>query len=655
MNAVQQLQQEMSKVATSPEEYQNMVLAMKKMDEFARQPNVQQLQEGGFVQKQEQEGVGAYVPPPKQTFDIPPEKEPVQMQTGGATPFDTPNPTKITPTTTTPTGQYTGQNVGDISAEMIETPKLPTGAVIEPAKTTVDSNQLIMSGQGQVAGQVAIPTALADTATAKGIDPTDARTMQEQQVQQQVKDITDATQAQQGTVTQPITPQTLDKSSVSEMQAAQGTATQMVNPVQRQIQAGELISGAANAQTASQYAEQIQEATATPTNKATVAGQLEGLMQQFEGGNTPPWAAGAMRNVTAEMARRGLGASSMAGQALVQAAMESALPIAQMDAQTQSQFEAQNLSNRQQRAMLAAQQRATFIGQEFDQAFQSRVANAAKISDVANMNFTAEQQVALENSRAAQTMNMANLSNKQAMVMAEASALANMDMANLNNRQQAGVQNAQNFLQMDMANLNNRQQTELFKSQQRIQSLFTDQAATNASRQFNATSQNQVDQFFSNLSSQTGQFNATQINSQEQFNAGQDNVVERFNAELNNQRDQFNAQNQMVIAQANAQWRRQVATEGTAALNRANEINAQSLLGISNQAYNNLWQYYGDTMEWAWTSAESERERIKDLTAAQINASAATDAAKIKGDYEASKSLGSLIIPTILQKIPFFK
>ena len=63
-----------------------------------------------------------------------------------------------------------------------------------------------------------------------------------------------------------------------------------------------------------------------------------------------------------------------------------------------------------------------------------------------------------------------------------------------------------------------------------------------------------------------------------------------------------------------------------------------------------LCWYYG----WAWTSAESERERVKDLTAAQINASAATDAAQIKGDYEASTSLGSLIIPTILSKIPFF-
>ena len=114
--------------------------------------------------------------------------------------------------------------------------------------------------------------------------------------------------------------------------------------------------------------------------------------------------------------------------------MESALPIAQADATTFAQFEAQNLSNRQARAMLAAQQRAQFIGQEFDQEFQARVQNAAKISDIANLNFTAEQQVQLENSRIANTMNLQNLSNNQALVMAEASALAQLDTANLNNK-----------------------------------------------------------------------------------------------------------------------------------------------------------------------------------------------------------------------------
>ena len=96
----------------------------------------------------------------------------------------------------------------------------------------------------------------------------------------------------------------------------------MNNPVQRQIQDGELISSVSNAETAAKFTEEIEAATATPTKQATVQGQLETLMQQFEGGATPAWAAGAMRAATATMAARGLGASSLAGQAIVQAAME---------------------------------------------------------------------------------------------------------------------------------------------------------------------------------------------------------------------------------------------------------------------------------------------------------------------------------------------
>ena len=196
---------------------------------------------------------------------------------------------------------------------------------------------------------------------------------------------------------------------------------------------------------------------------------------------------------------------------------------------------------------------------------------------------------------------------------------------------------------MDMANLSNRQQTDLFKGQQRVQSMLTDQAATNAARQFNATSQNQVDQFFANLAQQTNQFNATQMNAQAQFNAGQANTVERFNAEMNNQRDQFNAQNQLVIAQSNAQWRRQIATADTAAVNRANELNAQAVLDISKTAYDNLWQYYADTMEWAWTSAESELERVNDMAIAKLTADSNTDLLKFKEQAATSSGFATLI------------
>ena len=537
----------------------------------------------------------------------------------------------------------TGMNLTQVQEQMAKTPGLPTGATVVPTGTQLTAGQLVSPYSGQVAGSLALPTALAATEQAMMPMTGQAALMSPIEAAGAIGATVDQTQAAQLQQVAGITAAQQEGTSVANVEAAQGTGILMDNPVQRQIQDGELISGVANAQTAAAFNEEIQAATATPTKQATVQGQLETLMAQFEGGNTPAWAAGSMRNAMATLSARGLGASSLAGQAVIQAAMESALPIAQMDAQVTAQFEQQNLSNRQQRAILAAQQRAQFLGQEFDQAFQARVANAAKVSDVANMNFTAEQQVALENSRIANTMELNNLTNRQAMVMAEASALANMDMANLNNRQQAAVQNAQNFLQADLTNLSNQQQTELFKAQQRVQSLFTDQAALNAAQQFNATSQNQVDQFFASLQSNTAQFNAAQANAQAQFNAGQVNTIERFNAEINNQRDQFNAQNRLIIDQSNAQWRREIATADTAAVNRANELNAQALLGMSSSSYNNLWQFYADNMEWAWTSAENERARISQQAIAQLQADTQFDIAQFKADAESSAGFGNLI------------
>ena len=587
--------------------------------------------EGGLIKMQEGGTPIASIPPmyaPEGEYSL----------TGGPNPnLNTqPIPTQNIPETA---------NITDVTAQRLSSPALPTGAQIQGVGIQQEQGQFLPTNQGQVAGAVAVPTAMATTTMAEVPTATDANVMTPETASENVTNTLNTVQAAQ-TTQDPraqIVAAQQTKSTVGDLNAAQGNATVLTNPVQREIQAGELISPSANAEKAKAFTEQIEAATATPTDKATVAGQLGLLTANFDATNPPTWAAGAIRGVQAVMQQRGLGASSIAGQALVQAAMESALPIAQADARTVSTFEAQNLSNRQQRAMLAAQQRAQFIGQEFDQEFQARVQNSARIADIANRNFTAEQQIALENSRVANTVNLQNLSNSQALVMAEASALASLDSANLSARQQAAVQNAQNFLQQDMANLNNQQQVELFKAQQRVQSLFTDQAATNASRQFNASSQNQVDQFFANLATQSAQFNATQANAQSQYNAGQRNVLERFNAELNNQRDTFNAQNRLVIDQNNAQWRRQIATAETATTNRINELNANNLLGISNLAYNNLWQYYADTMEWAWTSAENELNRYADMAIANLNADTQSAVAKRGAETAAGSAVGSLI------------
>ena len=509
-------------------------------------------------------------------------------------------------------------------AEIEQFKKLDFADKNSPARQQfVDFQQNLMQSLGLVKGGDGVvvssrsPSGVARTTTAAAPDAVTSETVDAKTASGEVTTALADVDPVTGAVSDAakVTAATMDPTTtgVKDLTAAQGEAVVMTNPVQREIQDGELVSGAADATKAAAFTEQVQAATATPSEKATVQGQLSTLMADFEGGETPAWAAGAMRAANAAMAARGLGASSMAGQAVVQAAMESALPIAMADAQTTAGFEMQNLSNRQQRAMLAAQQRATFMGQEFDQAFQARVSNAAKISDVANMNFTAEQQVALENSRNANTVNLTNLTNKQAMVLAEASAISQLESQNLSNQQQAAVQNANSFLQVDMANMNNEQQTTMFKAQSVVQSLLTDQAAENAARQFNASSENQTKQFMANLNTQVTQFNAAQTNAISQFNAGEENALDKFNASMEEQRNQFNAQNGLVVAQANAQWRQNVDTLNTAAQNEANMINAATINTFTKSAVDQIWQRERDLMDYAFKGSEQEKDRMVNI------------------------------------------
>ena len=501
------------------------------------------------------------------------------------------------------------------------------------------------------AGQTTPIAPFAEAATAGTVEQaqmptaTDAATMTPTTVSSQVQQETDKLEAAKGTVSEDaiVDPAQQETSSVSGLEGAQGEAIKVNAPDAREIQDGEIIDGVADATKAAAFTEQIQHAEATPSKQATVKGQLESLMADFEGGETPAWAAGSMRTAMATLAARGLGASSLAGQAVIQAAMESALPIAMQDASTMAQFEAQNLSNRQQRQMLAAQQRATFLGMEFDQAFQAKVMNAAKISDIANMNFTAEQQIALEDARAANTMELSNLSNRQAMVLAEAAALSQLDLANLNNRQQAAVQNANSFLQMDMANLSNEQQTSMFKSQQNIQALFSDQAAANAAAQFNATSENQTNQFFANLANQTSQFNASQRNAMDQFNINSVNALREFNSGLQQQRDLFNAQNGLVIAQSNAAWRQTIATINTATQNQSNMDFAKVINGLTAANMDQIWQRERDLMSFAFQLENNNADRATTIAVQELanEASSSSDAASRSASF--SNAIGSIV------------
>ena len=236
---------------------------------------------------------------------------------------------------------------------------------------------------------------------------------------------------------------------------------------------------------------------------------------------------------------------------------------------------------------------------------------------------------------------------------------------NLANNQQAAVINAQSYLQMDMANLSNNQQANLQNLQAQQQTLLTDNAARNAALQFNATSQNQVNQYYDSLNTNIQQQNAQRSAAISQFNTAEENkvnalnaknttaiadanaqrqsAINQFNSTLSDQRQRFNVENQRIIDQSNTVWRRQLNTANTAAANAANQTNAQNLLGISNFAMSSLWQQWRDEASWTMEAAQNSVDRAHNMAVAALERQTAFDLNDEQSRQNLFKLLGKFV------------
>lgn len=214
--------------------------------------------------------------------------------------------------------------------------------------------------------------------------------------------------------------------------------------------------------------DQLEAAKGTVSPEGTVRGQLEILMEDFEGDATPPWASGAMRKAMAVMQSRGLGASSVAGQAITQAAMESAIAIASQDASTIAQFEMQNLNNEQQTLIFKTQQRLSALvsdqaaenaAKQFNAASENQVDQFMADLEVRASQFNAEQVNAIRQYNAGQENAIdqfnASLKNQRdqfnaqnSLVIAQANAQWRQQMTTTN----TAAQNQANMLLAQQAN-----------------------------------------------------------------------------------------------------------------------------------------------------------------------------------------------------------
>ena len=369
--------------------------------------------------------------------------------------------------------------------------------------------------------------------------------------------------------------------------------------------------------------------------EALVSTQINGLLEGMENGEIPIWARPAVASVEAMLAQRGMSASTVGRDALLNAIITSALPIAQANAQ------AIQTSVSQQKSI-----EATAALKDAEMAQQTALFNAQNVFNMDMAQFSADQQREINNSKFLQTASLQNATMEQQGVMQDAILMSQRNLAEADQNTKLGIENAKAFLAMDIQNLNNEQQASILKSQQIQQRLLSNQAAENAALQFNATSQNQVNQFMTSIKAQTDQFNATQNNAMAQFNANAENAAEarragrdfeaaridaqlatdidKFNAAQDFAREQFNVQNETAIAQSNVQWRRQANTADTAAINAVNQQNAQNAFGLTASAQNFLWQELRDEADFIFRRWDNDQQRKASLMIAALGNEGAT-------------------------------
>lgn len=344
------------------------------------------------------------------------------------------------------------------------------------------------------------------------------------------------------------------------------------------------------------------------SKEALVSTQMESLLAGMEEGETPAWARPALAAVEANLAKRGLDVSTVGRDSLFNAIIQSAIPLAQSNAQAiqaatsqdktiagqfliknaefkqqmelanlsndqqmrlanltaLNQADAQNLNARQQTELANLQTKLTTniksaeIAASMNQAQlsvdqQRAVTNAMTVARIDMSRFNADQQVELTNSKFMQTNTLTDFSARQQEAMQNATILAQMDLATADQDMKLAIENARNFLTMNMQNLSNEQQTNIFDQQMRQQTMLTNTAAENAARQFNAASENQKNQFMTNLQANMNQFNASSINQSRQFNAAEENKARAINAQNTQQARLAQAQLNTQIQQFNSQ------------------------------------------------------------------------------------------------------
>ena len=201
--------------------------------------------------------------------------------------------------------------------------------------------------------------------------------------------------------------------------------------------------------------------------EALVSTQMESLLAGMEEGETPAWARPAVDAINQQMARRGLSVSTVGRDALFNAIIQSALPIAQSNATALQQRAQQNLTNEQQANLATAQNtmqvrmqnlanRQTAASQTAQMAQQIAVQQGTFDQQARMTTAQQQQQTELANAQMAQQRAQQESAQRQQAAIAELDANTRLDLANLQALNAAGTQNLNAEQQANLATYNAR-------------------------------------------------------------------------------------------------------------------------------------------------------------------------------------------------------
>ena len=382
--------------------------------------------------------------------------------------------------------------------------------------------------------------------------------------------------------------------------------------------------------------------------EALMGKQIEGLLEGMESGEIPIWAKPAVSAVNQMLAARGLSASTVGRDNLFNAVIQAAMPIAQSNAQTIKESALQQIGIEAQ----AAQQDAQM-------AQQTAINIADKVFNLNMKQFDVDVQTEFANKKFLQTTSLEEVANEQRAVLQNAVNQTQLDVANLNTQERLAVRNADAFSNMRMTNLTLDQQGRVLVAQQEQQRLLSNNSAENAAKNFNAVSENQTNQFMTNMATQIDLNNSARADAMEQFNANSNNAAEarrvgiqadiskanaamindisKFNSQLDFSRDQWNAQNSQAVEMSNVDWRRKTNLANTAVQNEINMRNAMNAFDLSKTSMAMLWQELRDKADYAFKASENEATRKTQLLATALG----NEGAGAADNWSAS--IGSLI------------